>query len=129
MTFLNTALILDAVRTGFSYLQIASMYEIIQTFNQPPGSDKSYARLMCWGLFFGQTVEGEYIPSSQPPSMYLPTLMNSPFSVLFMVGFSTRHENIRLNLLRVRENYLLHLPSRMTLASIVSVWLSRAIRL
>ena len=35
------------------------MYEIINTFNQPYGSDKSYARLMCWGLFFGQTVEGE----------------------------------------------------------------------
>ena len=34
------------------------MHEIIDTFAEPPGSDKSYARLVCWGLFVGQTVEG-----------------------------------------------------------------------
>jgi len=53
------ALAVDAIRTGCGYIQIASMYEIINEFDEPAGSDKSYARLMCWGLFFGQTVEGE----------------------------------------------------------------------
>ena len=60
------------------------MHEIINTFNEPAGSDKSYARLMCWGLFLGQAVE-----------------------------------NFLGSYLWVRENYLLHLPTRMTLGSIL----------
>ncbi|ORX40310.1 hypothetical protein BD324DRAFT_607321 [Kockovaella imperatae] len=79
-----SSLILDGIRTAFSYVQIASMHEIINTFQEPAGSDKSYARLMCWGLFLGQTIE---------------VLLGS--------------------YLWVRENYLLHLPTRMTLASIL----------
>ncbi|ORY26307.1 P-loop containing nucleoside triphosphate hydrolase protein [Naematelia encephala] len=78
------SLILEVIKTAFSYLQVVAQHEIIQSFSQPQGSDKSYAYLMCWGLFFGQAVEvllGAY--------------------------------------LNVRENYLLHLPVRMTLASML----------
>ncbi|ODN72751.1 hypothetical protein L202_08188 [Cryptococcus amylolentus CBS 6039] len=48
--------ILETTRNIISFVQIAAMHEIIQSFNEPSGSDKSYTYLMCWGLFFGQTV-------------------------------------------------------------------------
>jgi hypothetical protein len=46
----------ESLWTCFSYLQVWSMHEIISTFDDPD-SDMAYARLMCWGLFVGQSAE------------------------------------------------------------------------
>ncbi|WVR06775.1 hypothetical protein IAU60_003810 [Kwoniella sp. DSM 27419] len=78
------SLTLEIFKTGIGFIQLAAMREIIESFKQPPGSDKSYARLMCWGLLFGQSVE---------------VLMSA--------------------YLNVRENYMLHIPIRMNLASML----------
>ncbi|TYJ53022.1 hypothetical protein B9479_006351 [Cryptococcus floricola] len=48
---------LETTRNLISFIQIAALHEIIDSFNQPAGSDKSYAYLMCWALFFGQVVD------------------------------------------------------------------------
>lgn len=53
---LTTALVTESLWTCFSYLQVWSMHEIISTFDNPD-SDMAYARLMCWGLFVGQSAE------------------------------------------------------------------------
>jgi len=53
---LTAALMTESLWTCFSYLQVWSMHEIISTFDSP-GSDMAYARLMCWGLFIGQSAE------------------------------------------------------------------------
>ncbi|OCF60910.1 hypothetical protein L486_00554 [Kwoniella mangroviensis CBS 10435] len=75
---------LEIFRNLISFVQIAAMHEIIQSFKEPKGSDKSYAHLMCWGLLVGQAVE---------------VLLSS--------------------YLYVRENYLLHIPIRMNLSSLL----------
>ncbi|RXK39910.1 hypothetical protein M231_02844 [Tremella mesenterica] len=72
------SLFLETLKTSVSFLSVVATHEIIQSFNQPFGSDKSYAYLMCWLLAAGQAVE-----------------------------------------CNVRENYLLHLPIRMTLSSLL----------
>ncbi|WVQ99735.1 hypothetical protein IAU59_006877 [Kwoniella sp. CBS 9459] len=75
---------LETIRNLISFVQIAAMREIIDSFQAPPGSDKSYPYLMCWGLLFGQSVEA----------------LLSAYCC-------------------VRENYMLHVPIRMTLASML----------
>nr|XP_019007523.1 uncharacterized protein I206_07785 [Kwoniella pini CBS 10737]OCF46304.1 hypothetical protein I206_07785 [Kwoniella pini CBS 10737] len=72
--------ILEIIRNLISFIQIAAMHEIIESFKDPKGSDKSYAYLMCWGLFAGQAFEV---------------------------------------ICSVRENYLLHIPIRMNLSSML----------
>lgn len=42
-----------------SFLQIAAVHEIIETFKAPKGTEAAYAYLMCWGLFVGQALEGK----------------------------------------------------------------------
>ncbi|WRT66672.1 uncharacterized protein IL334_003632 [Kwoniella shivajii] len=76
--------LLEFIRNLISFIQIAAMHELIQTFKDPKGSDKSYAYLMCWGLLGGQT-----------------------FDVLLS------------SYLNVRENYMLHIPIRMNLSSML----------
>ncbi|WVF71138.1 hypothetical protein IAT40_005935 [Kwoniella sp. CBS 6097] len=76
--------VLETTRNLISFIQIAAMREIIDSFKAPTGSDKSYAYLMCWGLLFGQSVEA----------------LLSAYCC-------------------VRENYMLHVPIRMTLASML----------
>ncbi|ODO08343.1 ATP-dependent bile acid transporter [Cryptococcus wingfieldii CBS 7118] len=73
---------LETTRNLISFIQIAAMHEIIDSFNQPAGSDKSYAYLMCWALFFGQVIN----------------VLLSAYCC-------------------VRENYMLHVPVRMSLSS------------
>ncbi|WVW84262.1 hypothetical protein I302_106292 [Kwoniella bestiolae CBS 10118] len=75
---------LEIVRNLISFVQIIAMHEIIESFKEPYGSDKSYANLMCWGLLVGQA-----------------------FEVLLSAY------------LCVRENYLLHIPIRMNLSSLL----------
>jgi hypothetical protein len=55
---LIAAFCVETIVTLFGYLQIYSMHEIILAFDRAPeeGHDRAYARLMCWGLFVGQTV-------------------------------------------------------------------------
>jgi len=86
------ALLLDAFKTSVAYLQIVSMHEIINTFYQPPGSDKAYARLMCWGLFFGQTVDGEHSQCFEAAQLMLP---RSVPGLVPMVGSHTRSQIAR----------------------------------
>ncbi|OCF43038.1 hypothetical protein I317_03131 [Kwoniella heveanensis CBS 569] len=83
-TIVLISFVLETTRNLFSFVQIAAMREIIDSFKAPTGSDKSYAYLMCWGLLFGQSVEA---------------LMSAYCCV--------------------RENYMLHVPIRMTLASML----------
>lgn len=52
-----------------SFLQIAAVHEIIETFKAPRGSEMAYAYLMCWGLFLGQALEGESRKSAQLRAM------------------------------------------------------------
>lgn len=52
-----TAFVLETTRNLISFIPIAALHEIIQSFNQIPREGKSYAYLMCWAMFFGQTVE------------------------------------------------------------------------
>lgn len=55
---LMPAFCVETTVTCFSYLQIYSMHEIISSFDDPSSeSDRAYARLMCWGLFVGQSTE------------------------------------------------------------------------
>ncbi|WWC94460.1 hypothetical protein V866_001306 [Kwoniella sp. B9012] len=75
---------LEIFRNLVSFVQIAAMHEIIQSFKDPKESDKSYAHLMCWALLVGQA-----------------------FEVLLSAY------------LCVRENYLLHIPIRMNLSSLL----------
>lgn len=97
----TTAFCVETIVTCFSYLQIYSMHEIIAVFDkpQPDDGDRAYARLMCWGLFIGQTTE--CVLSAYSWSVSLP-----------MYG-KTAH-------CRSRENYLLHIPVKMSVASLVS---------
>nr|XP_018262736.1 uncharacterized protein I303_04216 [Kwoniella dejecticola CBS 10117]OBR84894.1 hypothetical protein I303_04216 [Kwoniella dejecticola CBS 10117] len=76
--------VLEAIRNLISFIQIAAVHEIIESFKEPEGSDKSYAYLMCWGLFAGQAFE------------------------VLLAAY-----------LCVRENYLLHIPIRMNLSSML----------
>ncbi|OXB35182.1 ATP-dependent bile acid transporter [Cryptococcus neoformans] len=76
--------VLETTRNLISFIQIAALHEIIQSFKQSPGEDKSYAYLMCWAMFFGQTVE----------------VLLSAYCC-------------------VRENYMLHIPVRMNISSII----------
>ncbi|WVQ77878.1 hypothetical protein IAR50_007581 [Cryptococcus sp. DSM 104548] len=76
--------VLETTRNIISFVQIAAMHEIIDSFNQPAGSEKSYAYLMCWGLFFGQIMD----------------VLLSAYCC-------------------VRENYMLHIPVRMSLSSML----------
>ncbi|WVQ79444.1 hypothetical protein IAT38_001542 [Cryptococcus sp. DSM 104549] len=78
------SLVLEVTRNVISFLQIAALYEVIQSFNQPAGSDKSYACLMCWAMFLGEAAD----------------VLLSAYCA-------------------VRENYMLHMPVRMAVASIV----------
>ncbi|WVO18186.1 hypothetical protein L204_105890 [Cryptococcus depauperatus] len=83
-TIIVLTFFLEVIRNFVSFLQIAALHEVLQSFNQPYGSDKSYAYLMCWGMFAGQAVEA---------------LLSAYCGV--------------------RENYLLHVPIKMTLASML----------
>ncbi|KIY31831.1 hypothetical protein I305_05795 [Cryptococcus gattii E566] len=76
--------VLETTRNLISFIPIAALHEIIQSFNQIPGEGKSYAYLMCWAMFFGQTVE----------------VLLSAYCC-------------------VRENYMLHIPVRMSISSII----------
>ncbi|KAK8864683.1 hypothetical protein IAR55_001935 [Kwoniella newhampshirensis] len=70
--------ILEMFRNLVSFVQIGAMHEIIQSFNQPPGSDKSHAYLMCWGLLFGQSVEvllAAYCAVRENYMLHIPVLM------------------------------------------------------
>jgi hypothetical protein len=40
----------------FSFLQIAAMHELINTFNDK-GTDRTYAYLVCLALFVGEAME------------------------------------------------------------------------
>ncbi|KAE8539170.1 hypothetical protein D1P53_004260 [Cryptococcus gattii VGV] len=76
--------VLETTRNLISFIPIAALHEIIQSFNQIPGEGKSYAYVMCWAMFFGQTVE----------------VLLSAYCC-------------------VRENYMLHIPIRMSISSII----------
>ncbi|WWD17007.1 hypothetical protein CI109_101443 [Kwoniella shandongensis] len=84
ITIILTVLFLRIIRNIFSFAQIAAIHEIIQSFQDPSGSDKSYAYLMCWAMLFGQMVE-----------------------VLLSANTA------------VQENYMLHIPVRMTLRTML----------
>ncbi|ORX34322.1 hypothetical protein BD324DRAFT_637552 [Kockovaella imperatae] len=54
---LTLALLLDALRTVASFVQIYSMHEIIDSFQNSAEHDRKYKQLMCVGLFLGSTAE------------------------------------------------------------------------
>lgn len=92
------------------------MHEIIETFKQPPGADKSYAYLMCWGLFLGQAIEGEWTVLNRV--LWL-TWCSHAIRVQQVRPFSIVWCSAIIDGSSVRENYLLHQPIRMTLATLV----------
>ncbi|ODO08357.1 ATP-dependent bile acid transporter [Cryptococcus wingfieldii CBS 7118] len=98
--------ILETTRNIISFVQIAAMHEIILSFNEPSGSDKSYAYLMCWGLFFGQTVNGESGVDEPWTRLTITAVLLSAYC-------------------SVRENYMLHTPVRM---SISTMFLAKILR-
>jgi hypothetical protein len=98
------ALLVETMNTLFSYIKIIAMREIIGTFDHPD-EDKSYAYLMCWGLFVGECLDCTY-PNEREHNVEIKLFISS-------TGFSSA-------LAGCRENYLLHNPIRNSLAVLVS---------
>ncbi len=51
-----TGFLIETVGMLFSFLQIAAMHELIDTFNDK-STDRSYAYLVCLALFVGEAME------------------------------------------------------------------------
>lgn len=93
---LSIAQLLEFVNTAVGYLQLVSAYELVKIFSVPQ-PDKSYAYLLCWVMLLGQMSNSKLREEGAP---------RLPKAVL-------------TTYLAVRENYLLHNPVRMSIASIV----------
>lgn len=102
------AFALETLNTVLSFVGVTALHEIIASFGK--SDDLSYAYLMCWGLFLGQCVEGGWNPPKRTAD---PSVLLSAY--LWFVSDRPRKLTYR-----VRENYILHNPVRMTLSAIVS---------
>jgi hypothetical protein len=102
------AFALETLNTVLSFVGVTALHEIIASFGK--SDDLSYAYLMCWGLFLGQCVEGGWNPPKRTAD---PSVLLSAY--LWFVS-----DRPRTLTYRVRENYILHNPVRMTLSAIVS---------
>lgn len=49
------AFALETLNTVVSFISVTALHELIASFGQT--EDNSYAYLMCWGMFLGQSVE------------------------------------------------------------------------
>jgi hypothetical protein len=87
--------IYEAIPQFFGLLQLVALRELIDSFADGPDGDKSYAYLMCSLLLLGQAAEGESVAQTTLTAVFVQSIC------------------------WVREHYLLHLPVRMVLASML----------
>jgi hypothetical protein len=59
---LKADVVIEAIPRFLGLLQLFALRELIDSFNQPIGSNKDYAYLMCGAMLAGQAFEGELEP-------------------------------------------------------------------
>ena len=114
---------IETIVVFFSFVQVASMYEIIDSYDRPQEDDSGFLYLMCAGLFVGQTAD-----------------CRAPFYIIVTADISDRYP-LRLRMVslirreagfliscRVRECILLYQPSKIAISSLVRYLFLRHVR-